>query len=394
MPTFWQKFLKRLDKIDQERLERYLKGLSEERGFYRSVFQSISDAVIVLDNEGRVDFINDAAKEMLGLTPMNLINKPLIRYLGDPELIRLLEEKISSRDSATAAEIEVYHPRHRLLDIKLIPRRTDESTIGLVIVIRDITAEKQRQAETLQAEKLEALSTLAAGVAHEVGNPLNSLGIHMQLLSREVEQLPEARQKKLLKSVKVAQDEIKRLDRTIRHFLSVVRPTKRNIEEININQLLENVLDFMYYEISGQNVAIVKKFETNMPRALLDQHQLRQAFFNIIKNAIQAMPNGGVLEVTTAVDGNDMVIVFADDGVGIPKNKLNKVFDPYYTTKDSGSGLGLMIVYKIVKDHRGNIEIESEPGKGTKVRVTLPIFERKIGLITDRTASREGGLVT
>jgi PAS domain S-box-containing protein len=394
MPTFWQKFLNRLDRIDQERIERYIKNLSDEKDFYLSVFQSISDGVVALDREGRIDFVNDAARELLGLSPAQLVNKPLRKYVSDARFSRLLDESLPSLESSASMELEISRPRKRTLDVFLVPRKIDESTAGVVIILRDITAEKHREAESRQAEKLDALMTLAAGVAHEVGNPLNSLGIHMQLMSGEVEDIPKAKREKLENLVRVSQDEVKRLDMIIRQFLSVLRPTKLNLEETNLNQLLENVIGFMYYEISEQKIAIVKKFDERVPMTLVDESQLRQAFFNIIKNAIQAMPDGGTLSVKTDLKGSDIEIVFTDDGVGISGEKLGKVFDPYYTTKKSGSGLGLMIVYKIVKDHNGKIEIDSEPGEGAKVKITLPVFERKVGLLSDKRKSEDVRLFT
>jgi len=394
MPTFWQKFLTRLDRIDQQRIEQYVKSLSDERDFYLSVFQSISDGMIALDKTGKIDFINDAARELLGLAPTQLINKPISRYVGDAEFSRLLDQSLSSLESSTSIELAISHPRKRMLDVLLVPRKIGNDTEGAVIILRDITSEKQREAESRQAEKLEALMTLAAGVAHEVGNPLNSLGIHMQLMSGEVEDLPKAKREKLENLVRVSQDEVKRLDMIIRQFLSVLRPTKLNLEEVSINQLLENVLGFMYYEISEQNIAIVKEFDERVPRILVDESQMRQAFFNIIKNAIQAMPDGGTLGVKSKLKGSDIEVIFTDDGIGIPREKLDMVFDPYYTTKKSGSGLGLMIVYKIVKDHKGRIEIDSEPDKGTEVKITLPILERRVNLLSDKTSSSDLHLVS
>ena len=394
MPTFWQKFLKRLDRIDQQRIERYVKNLSDEKDFYLSVFQSISDGVVALDRDGRIDFVNDAARELLGLSPAQLVNKPLRKYVSDARFSRLLDESLPSLESSASMELELSRPRKRTLDVLLAPRRIGDSTAGIVIIVRDITAEKQRQTESRQAEKLDALMTLAAGVAHEVGNPLNSLGIHMQLMSGEVEDIPKAKREKLKNLVRVSQDEVKRLDMIIRQFLSVLRPTKLNLGETNLNQLLENVIGFMYYEISEQNIAIVKQFDERVPITLVDESQLRQAFFNIIKNAIQAMPDGGTLAVKTDLKGSDIEIVFTDDGVGIAREKLGRVFDPYYTTKESGSGLGLMIVYKIVKDHSGKIEIDSEPGEGAKVKITLPVFARKVGLLSDKRKSEDVRLFT
>ena len=386
MKTFWAKFLERFGKIDRERMQKYLTRLSNEKGLLQSIFQNLSEAMLVIDKERKVRFINDAAKELLGISGINPINKPLIKYLADMELLKLFQSKDIDSETIINTEIEVHHPKYMLLKMNLLPYRTDTDVEGVIVVMNDITSEKKRQMENFQSEKLGALSTLAAGVAHEIGNPLNSLGIHMQLMEREIEELPRGtRKKNLTNLVNISKGEVERLDQIIRQFLGAIRPSKINYEEININQLLENLLDFMYYEISEHHIAIEKNYGSKIPPAMLDEAQIRQAFFNVIKNAIQAMPNGGVLKVTTELKNDEIYISFSDTGRGISKERINKIFDPYFTTKDRGSGLGLMIVYKIVKDHSGRIEVTSQPNKGTTITIILPVFERKIRMIPDIT---------
>ena len=390
MKTFWDKVADRLDKIDSARTQGYFQNLCRETGLLWSVFQSVSEAILVLDDEGRIVFLNAAAREILGISHKNPVSRPVLGYVADPRLSELFEKALGDRRTVVDQEVESRHPKHMVLKVKMAPYRLDEGRpFGTLVVLRDMTAEKHRQSESFQSEKLDALVTLAAWVAHEIGNPLNSLAIHMQLLEREIRRLPRKTRDKLMGTFEVAKSEIGRLDDIVRRFLGAIRPAQPDYKEVNVNNLVESVLDFMYFEISGQGIAIEKHYDSRVPPAMMDEAQIRQAFFNIIKNAIQAMPRGGVLRVSTSLRDSRVEVKFSDNGVGIPKDKLNKVFEPFYTTKEHGSGLGLMIVYKIIKDHAGTVELTSEEAKGTTVSVSLPIHGKETKLLKDSSASRE-----
>jgi len=401
MPTFWDKVIERLKKLDPERQERYLTSLARERGLLHSVFNTIEDAVIVLDAEGRIEFINRAARHLLGITGSNPLNRPLLRYLVDGKLLEIFQGQklgataggsLAEADEAGAAfstEIEVRRPRPMVLKLSALPLRSDDDrgTGGMVIVLHDATTERRRQLAAFQSEKLGALSTLAAGVAHEIGNPLNSLGIHMQLLEREIATLePGSQRDELAARVETSKQEIERLDGIIRQFLGAVRPSKLDYRPVQINALLESLLDFAYYEIDRQQIGVEKRYDPAIPAVLMDEAQIKQACLNIIKNAVQAMPHGGLLTVETKLASDEITITFADTGVGIPAERLGQIFDPFFTTKDRGSGLGLMIVYKIVKDHDGRVDVESEVGRGTRVTIALPALESRRRLIEDTTS--------
>ena len=407
MATFWDKLIARFERLDPERRERYLSDLARERGFLRSVFDTISDALIVLDPRRRIVFINRAAKSLLGIAATDPVNRPLLKYIMDGRLQDVFGREPED-DAGTAVEargvlnraplaheIEVHHPRPMVLRVTVLPLRGglapggggDQGELGTVIVMHDATAERKQRLAAFQSEKLGALATLAAGVAHEIGNPLNSLAIHMQLLEREIAKLrPGRRRDELAARVETSRQEIERLDGIIQQFLGAVRPSKLDYRPVQINELLEGLLEFNYYEITGQQIGIEKHYDPAIPRALMDEAQIKQALLNVIKNAVQAMPKGGLLTVTTKLERDEIVVRFADTGVGMSEEQLGRIFDPFYTTKDRGSGLGLMIVYKIITDHNGRIDVESEEGRGTQVTVVLPVVETRRRLIEDATS--------
>jgi len=386
MAAFLDKLIERFEKLDPERRERYLTNLARERGFLQNIFNTVEDAIIVLNGERRIIFLNRAARQLLGITGADPVNRPLLKYLVDGELLAIFQREPLDEPGALSTEIKVRHPRPMTLKLNVFPLRGDPARAvhGIVIVMHDATAEQKRRRAAFQSEKLGALATLAAGVAHEIGNPLNSLGIHMQLLEREVAELkPGPRREALAARIETSKLEIERLDGIIRQFLGAVRPAKLDYKPVQINALLENLLEFAYYEIAGQEIGIEKHYDPAIPLALMDEAQIKQACLNIIKNAVQAMPDGGLLTVTTKLAGDEIVMSFADTGPGIPREQLGRIFDPFYTTKDRGSGLGLMIVHKIVTDHDGRIDVESDPGRGTRVTLTLPVVESQRRLIED-----------
>lgn len=388
MKAFWDRVANRLDKIDPVRVRGYFHDLCRESSLLWSVFQSVSEAIFVIDREGRIVFLNEAARETLGISRRNPLSKPLLAYIADHRLFELLEKGLREQNRVIDQEIETRHPKQRVLKVNMLPYKLDEGgEFGTILILRDVTAEKHRQAESFQSEKLDALATLAAGVAHEIGNPLNSLALHMQLMEREIQHLSKKSRQNLMETLEVAKGEINRLDEIVRRFLGAIRPHQPDYKEANINTIVESVLDFMYFEVSGQDIAIEKQYDSRIPLVMMDEAEMKQAFFNIIKNAIQAMPRGGVLRVSTGLRGSRVEVSFSDNGVGIPKDKLRRVFDPYYTTKEGGSGLGLMIVHKIIKDHAGAVELTSEEGEGTTVTVALPLHGKETRLLKDTSGA-------
>ena len=386
MKDFWERLVDRYKKIDPEQMEQYLRSLAREKGLLQSVFESISEAIIVLDRDRKIVFINNTARGMLGITNRSPVNKPILRYVTDLRLQKLFDDDDLFTRSTFSTEFRIKRPRKMVLQINIFPYRMDSELEGSIVLIKDITQQKKKQMDTFQSEKLSALSTLAAGVAHEIGNPLNSIGIHMQLMDKDIKKIKDKKTRdRLTEYIRSARTEVTRLDKMVRTFLTAVRPTALNLTDHNINHILEGVLDFLYYEISDKNIAIEKEYSPKVPLMPLDEEQIRQAFFNIIKNAIEAMPNGGQLRVASDMKQDEVIVAFTDTGGGITEENLSQIFEPYFTTKQKGSGLGLMIVYKIISDHGGRIEVESDKGKGTLIKVFLPIFQRKVRMVQDKT---------
>lgn len=380
-PGFFEKLLDRIRFVNPDDMQGYLLELAREKGFLETIFDSILEGIIVTSPEGRIVYLNRAACRFFGIEESDATGKPIGDVLRgvDWGMLKDAAHQIITR------EIEVFYPEHRLLNfyaVGLTSQTGPHAAIeGRAIILRDITESRQRDEQTLESEKLSALTLLAAGVAHEIGNPLNSLGIHLQLLERKIKKLPEQWRSSLMESVQVASQEVARLDGIISQFLRAVRPAPLNLRLENANLLLAEALDFLQPELRDRDILVEQELDAGVPMLLLDKDQFKQALYNIFRNSLQAMKSGGILRIQTTHDDTAVFIAISDTGGGIPPEQLGRIFEPYFTTKTNGSGLGLMIVQRIIRAHGGEVAIKSIHGQGVTVTLRLPRHDRGIRLL-------------
>ncbi len=376
---FLDKLLERIGRVRPEEVRDYVLRLADEKGFFETIFHALHEGVIVTDPTGHITYLNRAASEFFGMdreTAMGVLLTEKLRGLDWNAIAQA--EKTISRD------MEVFYPVNRFLNFYVTPLRVDSEErdlLGYAVILRDITESRKSTEETIHTERLNALTLLAAGVAHELGNPLNSLHIHLQLMERRLRKVPDSQRKELTKIVDVAKEEIARLDAIIRQFLGAIRPTQLDCRMENLNQLVQESIRFLEAEIADRNIIVESELRSDIPLLELDRTQMKQVFFNVIKNAFQAMKSGGVLRVRTDVDDRFASVTFTDSGGGIPEEEMSKIFEPYFTTKAGGSGLGLLIVRRIIREHGGEMELLNSPGTGLSLTMKLPLTSQRVRML-------------
>lgn len=380
---FADKLLKRLNRLDHDGLEACFHGLMHERGFLESVFNTIREAIVVVDGELNIRFSNQAALTLLGIGEDAAAAGAYIgKYLKGVRWDELLPRDEEPQWSAARREMEVFYPEHRLLNYYIMPlsEAGGANRAALTtLIFSDVTEASAANEQQLETQKIKAITQLAAGVAHELGNPLNSLGIHLQLLQRSLGRCPELPElQRAREHLQVAREEIQRLDTIVRNFLSAVRPVPLQPQPLDLQDMLSGALNFMRTEIENRGIKVDLDLPAVIPLILGDRDQLLQASYNIVKNAMQAMPDGGTLTISVFADDVYVHVRFTDTGCGFDSAQISKLTEAYYTTKSSGHGLGLMIIDRIVRAHGGELTIEGSPGKGAAFTISLPRQSRMV----------------
>ena len=391
---FLEKLIGRLGKIGPEDVQNYLLRLAQEKGFLETVFNAIQEGIIVTDSSGKITYMNDAACELFGLDAEDSIGKKL------DERVRGLDwHSLTRSGGPVTRDLEIFYPSNRFINFYIVPLMIEHRAedvqadgaghqVGYAIILRDITESRRTAEKTIESERLNALTLLAAGVAHEIGNPLNSLNIHLQLMERAARKLKGQERDELGQSIKVARDEIGRLDSIVTQFLRAIRPSKPQLQPANINAIVEETLHFFGPEIEARDIVVESEPRSDLPLVQIDRDQMKQAFYNIIKNSFEAMKRRGILRIRTDMDDSHVRVSFTDNGGGMSAEALSRVFEPYYTTKSSGSGLGLLIVRRIVREHGGELAIESAEGKGLTLTIRLPFKDQRVRML--EAGKREG----
>ncbi|HBJ59055.1 MAG TPA: hypothetical protein DDY72_00960 [Verrucomicrobia bacterium] len=347
MDNFFKSVRKHIDRLDINQLRGQYARALEEVVFLDTLISTIAQGILVLNEQGEIVRANPAAHTLLGMAPADAL-----RYLKIPV------------GRASKSEITLTYPDTRTLEVQTQPMHGPT-----LVLLRDITAEKARTNAELRAGASHAIHDLARSVAHEIGNPLNAISLNLQLLARDYptnESIAECRR------------QVKRLDGIIRDFLQALRPTKLALTAGSLVEPLQNCLETLKNELKERKITVRTDFARSLPMVALDKNQMEQVFFNLLKNALEAMKEGGHLTLSAEADDTSVSVSIQDTGCGMGKEQIAHLFEPYRSTKTNGHGLGLMICSRIVHDHGGSISAESVKNAGTTFTVKLPRLEPRV----------------
>jgi len=352
--------------------------LEEVKSLARNILESIPTGVITINRHGQVTAINPSAVTTLKRSAEELLGQSYEKIFPEGDMIRIVLDGALHNERHVDHHYMPYRAGDQTRTIRLTTAdltENDGRPVGVIVLLKDVTELLDLERRVRVADKLAGLHTLSAGVAHELRNPLSAIDLNLHLLEEELRKgtQPSSTVDKYLHVLNV---ETRRLSAILDNFMKFARPGSLHLHTVDTEQLLSHIMSLLQYEAQDRRIQFISKAPDSLPALMGDETEISQVVVNVIVNAFQAMPNGGICHVTMrgiTTDEKEWVeLTVQDSGIGIKKEELAHLFEPFYTTKTAGSGLGLAIAYRIVQDHEGTIQVFSTPGIGTTVVIKLP----------------------
>jgi two-component system nitrogen regulation sensor histidine kinase GlnL len=353
---------------------------------WEQILANLDDGVIALDAQNKIIFFNEASEMLTDISSGAAVNQPFEKiFKREPWLIDLVRTTHAPRQKRTRGEGDFINRWGRKIPVGVTISALQDRQghfLGTILLLRDIKRRKELEEDLKRADRLALMGTLAAGLAHEIRNPLGGIKGAAQLLRRSAESDPSVRD-----FTGIMIREVDRVNQLIEQLLDLSRPSQLTLAPINIHEILEDVLLLESQTAGGKELHVRKRFDPSLPPIRGDRAQLTQVFLNLVKNAVQAMDGGGVLTVTSRLETdyhirepgtapNRLIWVdIADEGRGIAEEDLPHIFSPFFTTKVNGTGLGLATCYRIMREHGGTIRVESTAGQGSTFKVSLVVAD-------------------
>ena len=371
-----EKLYARLSTLDRVEFNELFQHLDKECALLSAIFNLLKEAVLLVNGDGEIDFCNESAVQLLGLPKTYKQIAPLWHWM--PALKHFFEASNSkTQPDVVSKETQLIYPENKWvrIHIQTFPEMGEKHRF--IVLLYDITEEKQITEERLNQERVDSVVRLASEVAHELGNPLNSIGIHLQLVQRALKRVDVS--ENLTRSLKVCQNEVKRLDEIVQHFLQAVCPKKAVLTKADIQPVVKGVFDVLKPQLDNLSIRLEINFQKNLSPIFLDPSRLHQAFFNVVKNAIEAIGSNGWIRVSCYQNDCFLVVAFADSGSGISGAQAAKMLSiNNETTKTTGHGIGMLIIRRVMQEHHGFVEIESKAQMGSILYLKFPLPEQSL----------------
>lgn len=413
--SFDDRFLSKIGKIDRSHIREYLAHTLSQKQFLETLFDHLDEGIIVTDADLRVIHSNGVARRMLQWPrAKHYLGESLAQHCPEGDL-RVILDRMQARPRPIEGQECAFGTKgERRLVLKAIPMEPGDEEAGAesapapmwVFLFQDVTERYRTLEEQARAQRLASLALLTAGIAHEIKNPLNSLNIHAEILLKQAraEEGEPLDRKKVARAASVILEETERLTGIVNVFIQAARPQGPILERNSVNRVCEDIIRVLGPECEQSGVTLRADLDPDLPLILLDIHLMFQALRNLVRNALEAhqeaQRRGGsaagegadapTIVVRTRLIPGAVTIDVVDNGPGIPEDKLDKIFEPYFSTKFDGTGLGLMVVYRVVTEHHGVIHVDSRPGVGTRFKISLPLTERPLRLLEEPRAASAG----
>ena len=337
-----------------------------------NILEHMADAVIAIDRQKRVTLFNNSASQLFKQSPDEVINKPChLCMTGDiSPLVDAIEQGQTYRD---IEKIIQFDNRSLITSISTSVLKNERGEIDSAFaVIKDLTEKRHLEESLRRKEKLTAMGQLASGVAHEIRNPLNAIGMISQRLDKEFE--PKTDEREYHDLTRTVVTEVRRINEIIQQFLKFARPPELDLKKTGLNAMINSTVKLVQAQAREKGIEIVQNL-IPVPKIMLDKNQMKQVLLNLIQNSIEAIEGKGAIKIQSKMaDEREVLIEISDNGIGMNQETISKIFNLYFTTKPTGTGLGLSLVHQIISQHDGRIEVESETGKGTRFLIYLPIL--------------------
>jgi two-component system sensor histidine kinase AtoS len=362
-------------RLHRNELENRLREITSLKAYNDNILSSMTNGLITIDLERRIVTLNEMAERILGKGKEDLAGFSLEETLGEKHpLSQILIQTLTHEEGIFHSEVELRRDGESLWLIASTSMLTDGEgkKIGALMVFQDITEIKALEEKLKHADRLAALGTLSAGLAHEIKNPLSAIKTFVQLLPQRFENLSFMEKFNI-----TVPREIDRINQLVEDLLELTRKRVRPLVNVDVNTLILQAIDLHGEEMTKRKIAFEDQLDRTIPQIQGDPEKLYRAFSNIMINSIQAMPNGGRLSISSGQDqvSSKIEVIFRDTGVGMDGETLKNLFNPFFTTKEKGAGLGMALTHKIIEDHRGTIEVTSEKGKGSTFVLFLPVVK-------------------